>query len=112
MDFFDDGGTDQIYVSGLPHDVTEEQIAEYFGQIVSLGASLATCYWLGRLWGVDWFFKGSDGQLWSQGSPSLPPFWLTGPDQDGQEEAATQAQGTLAASLGSFHCCPVWLAWE
>ncbi len=33
MDFLDDNGTDQIYISGLPRDVTEEQLAEFFGQI-------------------------------------------------------------------------------
>lgn len=30
---FDDSGTDQIYVSGLPLDVTEEELAQHFGQI-------------------------------------------------------------------------------
>ncbi len=33
MDFYDDSGTDQIYISGLPQGVTEEQLAQHFGQI-------------------------------------------------------------------------------
>jgi RNA recognition motif-containing protein len=31
--FADVGDQDQIYISGLPTDTTEEEIAKYFGQI-------------------------------------------------------------------------------
>lgn len=31
-----DEGCDQIYISGLPRDVTEEQLAQHFGQIGTL----------------------------------------------------------------------------
>lgn len=96
MDFFDDSGVDQIYISGLPQNVTEEKLAEYFGQIGQ---------------GAEGRGRGPAAARQHHHQRIMPAaITARRHHQDGQEEAPAQAQGGLSAA--ALRAARVAVGWE